>query len=204
FTFRVPSAEGKYRWFLTRAEPLRANDGTLLYWIGVNLDIDDAKRAEDALRKSETELRDVIDTIPAIVWSTLPDGSNTYVNKRYVEYTGSSPEQVAGSGWQALIHPDDLERHAAKGTESLAPGKPHENEVGSRRSDGQYRWQLDRGLPLRDEDGNIVKWYGVTTDIEDRKHAEDKIREQEAELRQILDFTPQHLFVFGPDGTPQR
>jgi len=69
--------------------------------------------AEDALRKSEKELRDVIDTIPAIVWSTLPDGSNTYVNKRYVEYTGSSPEQVAGSGWEALIHPDDLERHAA-------------------------------------------------------------------------------------------
>ena len=71
FTFRVPSAEGKYRWFLTRAEPLRANDGTLLYWIGVNLDIDDTKRAEDALRKSEKELRDVIDTIPAIVWVAL-------------------------------------------------------------------------------------------------------------------------------------
>jgi PAS domain S-box-containing protein len=80
----------------------------------VNLEIDDAKRAEDALRKSEKELRDVIDTIPAIVWSTLPDGSNTYVNKRFVECSGSSAEQTAGSGWQALIHPDDLERHAGK------------------------------------------------------------------------------------------
>src|SRR5258708_3136417 len=135
------------------------------------------------LRKSERELRDVIDTIPAIVWSTLPDGSNTYINKRFVEYTGSSAEQIAGSGWQTLIHPDDLERHAAKWMEAVATGKPHENEVRSRRSDGQYRWQLDRGVPLRDDDGNIVKRYGLTTDIEERKCAEDKIREQGAELR---------------------
>src|SRR5271170_6122670 len=176
FTFRVPSAEGKYRWFLTRAEPLRANDGTLLFWIGVNLDIDDGKRAEDALRKSEKELRDVIDTIPAIVWSTLADGSNTYVNKRFVEYSGSSAEQTAGSGWQALIHPDDLERHAGKWREAVATGKAHEIEVRSRRSDGQYRWQLDRGVPLRDEDGKIVKWYGIATDIEDRKRAEEALQ----------------------------
>src|SRR6266481_6015032 len=175
FTFRVRNAEGVYRWFLTRAEPLRASDRTLLYWIGVNLEIDDAKRAEDAVRKSEKELRDVIDTIPAIVWSTLPDGSNTYVNKRFVEYSGSSAEQMAGSGWQALIHPDDLERHAGKWMEAVATGKPHEIEVRSRRSDGQYRWQLDRGVPLRDEDGNIVKWYGVVTDIEDRKRAEEAL-----------------------------
>jgi PAS domain S-box-containing protein len=174
-SFRARNAEGGYRWFLSRVEPLRASDGTLLYWIGVTLDIDDAKRAEDALRKSEKELRDAIDTIPALVWSALPDGSNASVNKRFVEYTGSSAEQVTGSGWEALVHPDDLERHAAKWREALATGKPHENEVRSRRSDGQYRWHLDRGLPLRDEDGNIVKWYGVTTDIEDRKRAEEAL-----------------------------
>jgi len=183
FSFRVRNAEGKYRWFLSRAEPVRASDGTLLYWVGVNLDIDDAKRAEDALRKSEKELRDVIDTIPALVWSTLPDGSNTFVNKRFVEYTGSSAEETAGSGWQALIHPDDLERHAAKWMEAVATGKPHESEVRSRRSDGQYRWHLDRGIPLRDEDGNIVKWYGVTTDIEDRKRAEDALQLISHDLR---------------------
>ena len=134
------------------------------------------ERQRDALRKSEQELRDVIDTIPAMVWSTLPDGSNTYVNKRFVEYTGSSAEQTAGSGWRALIHPDDLERHAGKWMEAVATGKPHEIEVRSRRSDGQYRWQLDRGVPLRDENGNIVKWYGVTTDIEDRKRAEESLQ----------------------------
>jgi PAS domain S-box-containing protein len=182
-TVRVRNAERRYRWFLSRIEPLRASDGTLLYWIGVNLDIDDGKRAEDALRKSEKELRDVIDTIPAMVWRTLPDGSNTYVNKRFVEYTGLSSEQTAGSGWQALVHPDDLERHAGKWMEAVATGRPHENEVRSRRSDGQYRWQLDRGVPLRDDDGNIIKWYGITTDIEDRKRAEEALQLVSSDLQ---------------------
>jgi PAS domain S-box-containing protein len=139
------------------------------------LEIKVAERTSE-LRKSEKELRDVIDTIPAIVWSTSPDGSNTYVNNRFVEYSGLSAEQTAGSGWHALIHPADLERIAAKWKEAVATGKPHEIEVRSRRSDGQYRWQLDRGVPLRDEDGNIVKWYGVTTDIEDRKRAEEALQ----------------------------
>jgi PAS domain S-box-containing protein len=134
------------------------------------------ERQRDALRKSEKELRDVIDTIPALVWSALPDGSNIYVNKRFEEYTGSSGEQVAGSGWQSLVHPDDLERHAGNWRGAVATGKTHESEVRSRRADGQYRWQLDRGVPLRDKDGNIVKWYGVTTDIEDRKRAEEALQ----------------------------
>src|SRR4029077_12589705 len=133
------------------------------------------ERQRDALRKSEKELRDVIDTIPAIVWSALPEGSNAYVNRRFIEYSGMSAEQSAGSGWQAAIHPDDLERHAGKWMEAVATGKPLENEVRFRRSDGQYRCHLDRGVPLRDEDGNIVRWYGVVTDIEDRKRAEEAL-----------------------------
>src|ERR1700692_4887985 len=151
------------------------------------------------LRKSEKELRDVVNTIPAIVWSTLPDGSNTYVNKRFVEYSGSSAEQMAGSGWKALIHPDDLERHADKWMEAVATGKPHENEVRSRRSDGQYRWQLDRGVALRDEDGNIVKWYGVTTDIEDRKRAEEALRTSEAYLAEAQRLSHTGSFGWKPD-----
>ena len=200
FTFRVPGAEGKYRWFLTRAEPLRASDGTLLYWIGVNLDIDDAKRAEGALRKSEKELRDVIDTIPVAVWSALPDGSNTYANKRFVEYLGLSAEQTAGSGWQAAIHPNDLERHAGKWREAVATGKPHENESRYRRSDGQYRWHLDRGVPLRDEAGNIVKWYGVATDIEDRKCAEEALQQNQLYLAEGQRVAHMGSWAFNADG----
>jgi PAS domain S-box-containing protein len=155
--------------------PLRDEDGNIVKWYGVVTDIEDRKRAEDALRKSEKELRDVINTIPAIVWSTLPDGSDVYVNRRFIEYTGLSAELAAGSGRRAAIHPDDLERNSGKWMEAVATGKPKENELRIRRSDGQYRWHLDRGVPLRDEDGNIVKWYGVVTDIEDRKRAEEAL-----------------------------
>jgi PAS domain S-box-containing protein len=142
------------------------------------------ERQRDALRKSEKELRDVIDTIPAIVWSTLPDGSNTYVNKRFVEYSGLSAKQTAGSGGRTAIHPDDVERSAGKWMEAVATGKPHENELRLRRSDGQYRWHLTRGVPLRDEDGNIVRWYGVTTDIEDRKRAEEALEVLSRDLQE--------------------
>src|SRR5260370_12611944 len=161
------------------------------------LEIKVAERTSE-LRRSEKELRDVIDTIPAIVWSTQPDGSNTYVNKRFAEYSGSSAEQMAGSGWQALIHPDDLERHAGKWMEAVATGKPHESEVRSRRSDGQYRCQLDPGVPLRDEDGNIVKWDGVTTDIEDRKRAEEALRSSEAYLAEAQRVSQTGSWAWSP------
>src|SRR5215813_10930343 len=151
------------------------------------------------LRRNERELRDVLDSIPAIVWSAVPDGSNSYVNSRFTEYCGIPPEQIAGSGWHAATHPDDLGRHNAKWLTCVASGKPFEDEVRFRRGDGHYRWHLQRGIPLRDEVGNIVKWYGVLTDIEDRKRAEDKIREQERELRQMLDFAPQLVDVYGPN-----
>src|SRR5229473_1086666 len=113
------------------------------------LEIKVAERTSE-LRRSERELRDVIDTIPAIVWSALPDGSNTYVNKRFVEYSGISAEQMAGSGWHDATYPDDLERHESKWLTCVGTGEPSEDEVRIRRADGQYRWHLQRGVPLRD------------------------------------------------------
>ena len=158
----------------------------------------------DEWKRAELELRDVVDTIPAIVWVALPDGSNTYVNSRFVDYSGMSTAQTTGAGWQAAIHPDDLVRHDAKWRASIESGEPHESEVRFRRADGQYRWHLDRGLPLRDEDGKIIKWYGVVTDIEDRKQVEEALRrseydlqQRERELHEVLDFTPQLIAVTG-------
>jgi PAS domain S-box-containing protein len=180
-TYRLLLPDGSVKHVHALAHALQGASGNREF-VGAATDVTSIKRAEEELRKSEKELRDVIDTIPALVWSTLPDGSNIYVNKRFVEYTGSSAEQTAGSGWQALVHPDDLERHASKWMEAVATGKPHESEVRSRRSDGQYRWQLDRGMPLRDKDENIIKWYGVTTDIEDRKRAEEALQRSKAYL----------------------
>src|ERR1700749_1819451 len=171
-SFRVRGAEGEYRWVLSRAEPVRASDGTLLYWIGVNLEIDEQKRAEQ-------ELRDIFETVPALMWVAEPDGSNTYVNRRYIEYSGMGPAQTAGAGWREAVHPDDLERHEAKWRASVQSGEPHESEVRFRRADGSYRWHMDRGIPLRDAAGNIIKWYGVVTDVEDRKRVEEALRRNE-------------------------
>ena len=158
------------------------------------------ERQRDASRRGEKELRDVIDTIPATVWSTLPDGSNTWVNKHCVEYSGLSVEQMAGSGWKSAIHPDDLGLHVSKWAESVATGKLLENEARFRRSDGQYRWHLDRGVPLRAEDGNIVKWYGVVTEIEDRKRAEEALQRSQFYISEGQRVAHMGSWAYNPSG----
>src|SRR5580692_9731437 len=109
--------------------------------VGAITDITQQRRAEAVIRRQQTELRDIVDKIPAIVWSAQPNGSNWYANSRFVEYCGMQPEQIAGTGWYAATHPDDLERHNAKWLACAASGEPLEDEVRFRRSDGQYRWR---------------------------------------------------------------
>ena len=152
------------------------------------------------LRRSERDLRNVIDAIPTIAWSALPDGSNTYINKGFAEYSGLSAEQAAGSGWHAATHPNDLEQHMSKWVTSLATGEPFENEVRFRRADGQYRWHLCRGVPLRDEGGRIVKWYGILFDIDELKKTESALQARERELLGIIDTIPSMLWSASPTG----
>ena len=130
------------------------------------------KRAEEAVRQSEKQLRDLIETIPAMAFVTRPDGSSEFVSRPWIEYSGLSEEQTAGSGWAVTLHPDDLKQHLAKWRVSRATGQPFENEARHRDAHGNYRWLLARAVPLRDEQGNVLKWYGALTDIEDRKRAE--------------------------------
>src|SRR2546429_956642 len=130
------------------------------------------KRAEEAVRQSEKQLRDLIEAIPAMAFVTRPDGSSEFVSRPWIEYSGLSEEQTAGSGWAVTLHPDDLKQHLAKWRVSRATGQPFENEARHRDAHGNYRWLLARAVPLRDEQGNVLKWYGALTDIEDRKRAE--------------------------------
>jgi PAS domain S-box-containing protein len=135
------------------------------------------------LHSSESRLRLIIDAIPTVAWGTLPDGSNAFVNQRWLEYTGMSAEQAAGSGWQSVFHPEDIGKHTEKWRASLATGRPFENEARLRRAaDGEYRWFLIHGAPLRDEAGEIVRWNGTAIDIDDRKRAEQALRRSEAFL----------------------
>jgi formate hydrogenlyase transcriptional activator len=160
-------------------------------------------KLEDAfveLKKSEVRLRTILDTIPAIAWCTLPDGSGEFWNKRWHDYTGLSLEAARGWGWETVIHPEDLAQLTDKWRADLAAGQAGEVEGRLRRFDGEYRWFLFRYEPLRDASGSIVNWYGTDTDIEDMKRAEQKLRQDEQDLRTIIDAIPQGIVVLAPDG----
>src|SRR5712671_6169095 len=156
---------------------------------------DTARRLRDlyaTLQQSEDRLRLVIDTIPAHVWSTRADGSVDFVNRRWLDTTGLTMEHALGSDWASVVHPDDLARYADKWRSALAAGEPTESEVRLRRPDGNYRWWLTRAVPLRDELGNIVKWYGTAIDIEDRKRADEereRLRQVQADLAHLSRVT---------------
>jgi formate hydrogenlyase transcriptional activator len=200
--------DGKYRWFLIRYNPFLGEDGKVIRWYATATDIEDRRQTQEALRnaldqvqKSEAKLRQVIDTIPTLVWCDLPDGPNEFLNKRWHEYTGRSPEESHGWGWQATFHPEDLPPLMEKWRELLVSGEPGEIEARLRRHDGVYRWFLIRVEPFRDESGKLVRWYGTSTDIENLKQAEEKLRQDERELRQLMDFLPQHVLVLDAEGT---
>src|SRR5258708_4035317 len=159
-------------------------------------------RALRELKNSERELRKITDTIQTWGWSILPVGSNEFLTKRWHEYTGRSPEESHGSGWQAAIHPEDRAPLLEKWQGLLSSGDPGEMEARLRRYDGVFRWFLMRVEPLRDETGKIVKWYGTCTDIGTLKETEAKLREDERELRRITDVIPQAIVVQDPSGVP--
>src|SRR5258706_9697861 len=143
------------------------------------------RMAEEIAHRSEKELLDVIEAIPTMAFTTLPDGSSVWANRQWVDYTGLSVEETSGAGWQSTLHPDDVDEHVTRWQQSLVSGEPFENEARHRNADGEYRWFLVRAVPLRDEHGKIRKWYGTLTDIEDRKRAEqerERLRQLEADV----------------------
>jgi PAS domain S-box-containing protein len=172
---RALGKDGKYRWFLVRYNPLLDEQGRIVQWYAAGADITERKQAEE-------KLRHVIDTIPTLAWCNLPDGTNEFLNKNWHDYTGLSPEDSHGWGWQAAFHPEDLPALMEKWKAMLISGEPGEIECRLRRSDGVYRWFLIRAEPFRDEGGSILRWYGTSTDIDDRKRTEEQLRRSEAFL----------------------
>jgi formate hydrogenlyase transcriptional activator len=163
---------------------------------------EDLAKAYNEAKKSEARLRKILDTIPTLAWCNLPDGSNDFVNQRWSDYTALSQEDVKRVGCKVAIHPEDLPKWLDEWRTLVASGAGGEIEARLRRHDGDYRWFLIRVEPLQDESGEMVRWYGTNTDIEDRKRAEEKLRQDERELRRITDAIPQTIIVQGPDGSP--
>jgi formate hydrogenlyase transcriptional activator len=182
-SFRSRSAAGTYRWFLSRAEPLRAADGTIRYWVGINFDIEDRKQAE-------IELQQMLDLAPQLIAVLGPRRERLHANRTALTYLGSTLEEwrqrvIGEPGSEA--HPDDAERMRAVGERAITTGEPYELEVRLRAADGNYRWFLARYNPLHDTQGQIIRWYVACTDIDDRKRIEDRMRNETIALREDLD-----------------
>ncbi|HEX7999853.1 MAG TPA: PAS domain S-box protein [Pyrinomonadaceae bacterium] len=136
------------------------------------------KQAESELQASEERYRSLADAMPQIVWTARPDGYLDYYNQRWFEYTGTTMEQTMGWGWQPVLHPDDVEMALRRWARAVTTGESYQIEYRFRRAaDGQYRWHLGRGVPMRDGEGRIVKWFGTSTDIDDQKRAEEAAQE---------------------------
>ena len=196
---RCRGADGVYRWFQVRGLPLRNPEGTISAWYLLLTDIEDRKRAEEALRSNERDLNLILNTIPTFIHVLGTDGSVLYVNQTVLDYTGLTREDTQKEHYRArLFHPEDLERVYEERLAALRTPVLFELEMRTRRKDGSYRWFLNRYSPLLDEQGRIDRWYAVSFDIEDHKRAVDELK-----LRvDMIHLLPAAVWSVKPDGTP--
>jgi PAS domain S-box-containing protein len=183
---RLRRFDGEYRWFLLRTCPLADASGQVVKWCGINIDIDDRRRAEDALRAQERRFRSMVDGFPALVSLRTPAGDLEFANRRYLEYLGATFEKRKSLACSDGFHPDDRPQVLAAWSKAAETGVPCDIECRYRAdADGAYRWFHMHGFPLRDADGRIVLWYLLHTDIDDRKRAEDLLAEEKRLLEMV-------------------
>ncbi|HKC01234.1 MAG TPA: sigma 54-interacting transcriptional regulator, partial [Terriglobales bacterium] len=185
---RLRRHDGVYRWFLIRVEPFRDESGKLVRWYGTSTDIENLKQAERKLREEERELRRITDAIPEVIVVLDSSGNSLYANQAILDYAGLTSEDVGVPDlWERIIHPDDAERLRGERKTALAAGLPFEVEQRYRRKDGQYRWFMVRYNPLRNEEGQVIRWYATGMDIDDRVRAEERTRNENFALREQID-----------------
>jgi PAS domain S-box-containing protein len=180
--FPLRGADGVFRPFLTRIAPVRNPDGEVVRWYGVNTEITDQLKAEQALGESRGMYAVLTEAMPQMVWSTLPDGYHDFYNAQWYDFTGVPYGSTDGEAWNGMFHPDDQQRAWARWNHSLQTGEPYEIEYRLRHRSGQYRWTLGRALPVRDDHGRITRWIGTCTDIHDAKTATDRAEVLSQEL----------------------
>ena len=205
---RLRRFDGEYRWFLFRTNPLHNDTGKIVKWYGTNTDIDERKRAAEALSASERSSRLIVDSIPGMVAVFNSGGELEFVNRQVLEYFGVQEADLKSWGTSDAVHPDDRSHVNEVFTEAIASGDPFDLEVRARRFDGVYRWFQSRGFPLRDTKGRVVRWYNLLIDIDERKRAEQAVRQGEAQLadaerdlRLTIDTIPVFVATYRPDGT---
>src|SRR5258705_5759224 len=200
-SFRFVLPDGSIKHIYSVAHPVLNQSGELVEFFGIGMDVteqwkartelekafEEIKQRTEAARRSERELRDVVNTVPAHVWRTSPDGQVDFVNDRWLQLTGLALDEAFGWKWEAVVHPDDRTRVVTDWHTALKNGQAMESEARVRRADGEYCWWFVRNVPLRDETGKLVRWYGTAIDIEDRKRAEQALRKSEERWRSVFE-----------------
>ncbi|RPJ01350.1 MAG: PAS domain S-box protein, partial [Chloroflexi bacterium] len=166
--------------------PIRTEQGTLIGVSAISHDVTSRKRIEHVLRTSEQRFRELADSMPQLVWTALPDGTVDYYNRRYQEYQGIAPTADQGWQWAPVLHPDDMQRTVDAWQHAVETGETYQIEHRVYRADGSLRWVLSRGVPVRDDEGRVIRWYGTATDIHDQKMAEDALRRANEQIGAIL------------------
>ncbi len=186
--FRLRRADGEYRWHLARALPVHNSAGKIIEWMGTNTDVHDAKVYQHKLEESENRYRQLAENVPQLVWVSDSDGSITYFNQRWVNYTGLELNLYARWDWRQIVHPDDLPQAMEKWATAISTGTPMRDvQYRLRRHDGTFRYFLARAVPMHDTANNITKWLSTCTDIDDKVKAEEALRRSEQRLRLFVD-----------------
>jgi PAS domain S-box-containing protein len=167
--------------------PVKDTRGQITHFIAIKQDITTRTEAEIGLRQSEERFRFLVTSIPHLVWSARPNGTIDYVNTRALAYAGMSMEQLENWNWISILHPDDIEHTKQIWENAFTSGQEYQIEYRLRRADGQYRWHFAHALPLRDAQGQIIRWFGTCTDIHDRKKAQEMLTKAQKELREHTD-----------------
>src|SRR5436309_405759 len=200
-SYRIVLPDGSIKHIFSIGHPFLNQSGELVEFVGTSMDVteqwkartelekafEEIKQRTEAARRSERELRDVVNTVPAHVWSASPEGQVNFVNDRWLQFTGLALDEAFGWKWEAVLHPDDRTRVVADWHTAVKNGQAMESEARVRRADGEYCWWFIRNVPLRDETGKLLRWYGTAIDIEDRKRAEQALRKSEERWRSVFE-----------------
>ncbi len=189
----IPTSGGR-RWVRAVGEAVRDGGGKVVRVQGAFQDISDRKRAEEELQASERRFREFAESMPLIVWSADREGRVDYITGAMSRYAGVDPADVVGEGWISLVHPEDVPRCVEAWGRSVSTGEPYALEFRLRREDGVYRWHLVRATPVRDGQGEVVRWYGSATDIDDLRTTTLKLRESEERFRTVARVTSDVLW----------
>lgn len=187
-SFPMRRYDGKYRWFLTRAVPIKDNNGKLQRWIGTNTDVHEQWLAEQKLKESEAHFRTLAESMPQLVWVAQADGAVTYYNNKVSDFAGARRMENGAWHWEGMLHPDDVAKTEKAWAEAVHNGTEYSVEHQAQMADGSYRWYLSRAVPLKDNQGNVSNWFGTATDIHEQKMQEQLLEQKVYERTRELEL----------------